>query len=428
MDLIILLVIIAVFAGGILFFKLPAGVALAAAALAGAIAAGEYFPVRHFVEGTFGFLDPVMIIAAAMIFMKTVEATGALGTLSYNMMKYLHGYPTILMILITLFIMFPGMLTGLSSTCILTTGALVVPGLIAMGMPRPAVGALLAIASVLGMIAPPINIPVMIIGGGVDMPYIGFELPLLIATMPAALFTALYFRFRYLKTFDITEVLAQMPHPVHDRHGYKLYIPLVFVVGAMILLRVFPEYIPDVGIPFIFIIGALLGFGTGEKFNFLVVSQKAIRESAGIIAILIGVGMLVQIMTLTGVRGSIAVNALNVPVEYIYIVIILLMPAFGSAYAAASILGVPLVFVFLGHNEIIITAALSLLAGIGDMMPPPSFLCVFASKMTGVDNHYQILGKSVIPILFIMLSGVLMMLFSSEINSLIQAIPFGRPY
>jgi len=76
--------------------------------------------------------------------------------------------------------MFPGMLTGLSSACILTTGSLVTPALLAMGIPPVAVGSLIAMLAVYGMIAPPINIPVMIIGGGVDMPYIGFEKPLLL--------------------------------------------------------------------------------------------------------------------------------------------------------------------------------------------------------------------------------------------------------
>ncbi|MGB5873865.1 MAG: TRAP transporter large permease subunit, partial [Bacteroidota bacterium] len=174
-ELLTILVMLAVFAVGVFLLKLPSGVALALAAVAGALVAGEGLPLRHLVEGTFGYLDAVLIIATAMIFMKAIEASGALGTLSYAMVSALSHRPTLLMILVALFIMFPGMLTGLSSSCILTTGALVTPALLAMGIPAVAVGSFLAVTAVFGMIAPPINIPVMIIGGGVDMPYIGFE-------------------------------------------------------------------------------------------------------------------------------------------------------------------------------------------------------------------------------------------------------------
>ncbi len=45
--------------------------------------------------------------------------------------------------------------------------------------------------AIYGMIAPPVNIPAMIIGGGIDMPYVGFALPLLVCTVPLAIFSAL---------------------------------------------------------------------------------------------------------------------------------------------------------------------------------------------------------------------------------------------
>ena len=117
-------------------------------------------------------------------------------------------------------------------------------------------------------------------------------------------------------------------------------------------------------------------------------------------AILAGVGMFVQIMTLTGVRGFIAVNALKLPEALLYAGIALAMPAFGSAYAASSVLGVPLVYVFLGRNEIVVTSGLSLIAGLGDMMPPPSLLCVFAAQLVGEHNHYRILRESLPMIIF----------------------------
>jgi gluconate:H+ symporter, GntP family len=396
---------------------LPSGVALALSSVAGALVAGQGIPVRHLVEGTFGYLDAVLIIATAMVFMKTLEASGALGAIGYGMMKSLYRRPTVLMLLVSLFVMFPGMLTGLSSACILTTGALVVPGLLAMGIPPVAVGSFIAMMAVFGMIAPPINIPVMIIGGGVDMPYIGFELPLLLLTLPAAIFTALWFRIRYVRKIDIDQVLAKLPPTTYGKHGPKLFIPLMIVVGLMIAVRVIPGYLPDIGVPLIFLLGTISAFGTGEKFRIIPLARQAIRESLPIMTILVGVGMFVQIMTLTGVRGFIAVSALELPPALLYAGIALIMPAFGSAYAAASVIGVPLVYVFLGRNEIVVASALSMIAGIGDLMPPPLLLCVFAAQLVGIKNQFLILRESLVPILVSLLLGIGAIIFAQQIGT-----------
>lgn len=419
-ELIILISMLAVFAAGVFWLKLPSGVAMAASSIIGALVGGQGIPIRHLIEGSFGYLDAVLIISTAMIFMKVVEATGALGTISYGMIKSLYRYPTLLMILVAFFVMFPGMLTGLSSACILTTGALVAPALVGMGIPAVSVGAFIAMMAVFGMIAPPINIPVMIIGGGVDMPYVGFEKPLMLLTFPLAIFTALYIRFRYVKKIDVNVVLAKLPASVYSVYGIRLFIPLIIVIGMMVGVRIAPDVVPDIGIPLIFMIGAVSGLWTGKKVEILTVAGTAIRESLPVLGILVGVGMFVQIMTLTGVRGFLAVSALQLPPELLYVGIALIMPAMGSAYAASSVIGVPLVFVFLGRNEIVVTSALSLIAGIGDLMPPPSLLCVFAAQLLGIKNHFQVLKAAVIPILVSLLIGILAIIYAAEIGSLFK--------
>ncbi|MCE1189484.1 MAG: TRAP transporter large permease [Ignavibacteria bacterium] len=418
-ELIVLIVMLVTFVAGVFILRLPSGVTLALSALLGALAGGEGIPIRHLVEGSIAFLDPILIVFTAMVFMKVVDATGALASINYTLIKRLHRFPTLLFILIVFFIMFPGMLTGISSTCILTTGALVAPALLAMGVPATAVGAFLAMGAVLGMIAPPINLPVMIIGGGVDMPYIGFEKPLLLATVPTAILTALYYRVRYLRKFDINEVLAKLPESVYPEYGFKLFLPIIFVVGFMVIVRVFAKFIPDIGIPLIFLIGALAGFGTGKKFKLDDIFKKSLNDSLPVLGILVGVGMFVQVMTLTGVRGYIATALLQLPQAYLYPAIAVIMPAFGSAFTASSVLGVPLVYVFLGTNEIVVTSALTLIAGIGDLMPPPSLLPIFAAQIVGEENHFRVLKKCTIPIILSLIVGVLMIIFARDIGILL---------
>lgn len=420
-ELIILLVMLAFFAIGVFGFKLPAGVSLMLAAIAGALVGGEGVPVRHLIEGGFGFLEAIMIIATAMIFMKVVNATGALSTISYSLIRKLHKYPTLLFIVIVVFVMFPGMLTGLSSACILTTGAIVVPALLAMGLPKRAAGALIAMAAVFGEIAPPISIPVMIIGGGVDMPYIGFNGPLFVASFPAAIITAIYFRVRYLKNFNIDAVLDKLEKPVYAEYGLKLYIPIAIVIILLFAEQLFPELMPHLGVPLIFMIGTLASFGTGNKFKVVELSQDAVRNAMPVMAILVGVGMFLQILTLTGVRGYLAVSALQLPEEIKYLAAVI-MPFFGSAYASASVIGVPLVFVFLGKNSIVVASALALMAAMGDLMPPPSLLCAYAGQMVKESNHFKILRTSIPAIVFTIIVGLLMIYFAQEIGQFLNSI------
>jgi TRAP-type C4-dicarboxylate transport system permease large subunit len=417
-ELLTILVMLAVFALGVFWWKLPSGLALALAAVGGAVAGGEGIPIRHLVEGAFGYLDAVLIIALAMIFMKAIEASGALGTLSYAMVSALSRQPTVLMILVALFIMFPGMLTGLSSSCILTTGALVTPALLAMGIPAVAVGSFLAVTAVFGMIAPPINIPVMIIGGGVDMPYIGFEGPLLLATFPVAILTAVYVRARYVRRVDTGAVLARMPAPVYRQYGLWLFLPIVVVIALLAAIRLLPTVVPDIGVPLVFAIGTAVAIPTGRRFNLLKLSRDAIRDALPVMGILVGVGMFVQIMALTGARGYLAVAALELPRALLYVGMSIIMPAFGSAYAASSVLGIPLVYVFLGTNEVVVAAALSLIAGLADMMPPPLLLCVFAAQLVGEAQPFRILRESLVPMVAAIVVGVLMIAYASEIGSL----------
>ena len=92
--------------------------------------------------------------------------------------------------------MFPGMITGSCTASVLGTGAIVAPVLMRMGLPRVTTGAVISSAAVYGMIAPPVNVPVMIIGGGIDMPYVGFGLVLAVLTIVPAILTTIWLAWR----------------------------------------------------------------------------------------------------------------------------------------------------------------------------------------------------------------------------------------
>jgi hypothetical protein len=180
----------------------------------------------------------------------------------------------------------------------------------------------------------------------------------------------------------------------------------------------FHEYVPHLGVPLIFIIGTLMGLLTKKGVRLIDVSRKALRSAMPVMAILVGVGMFLQILALTGVRGYLAVTALGLP-EGIRYFTAGLMPFMGSAYGSASIIGVPLVYVFIGKSTLVVTAALVLMAALGDLMPPPALLCAYASQIIEEKNHFRILKTCLIPIAISMTIGILILVFAQEISNLI---------
>lgn len=155
--------------------------------------------------------------------------------------------------------------------------------------------------------------------------------------------------------------------------------------------------------------------------NIIKATKEAINSALPVLGILMGVGMFIQIMTLTGVRGFIVINSLSLPSVLLYLGIAVAIPAFGavSAFGSASILGVPFVLALLGKNEIITTASLSLIAGLGDLVPPTALAGIFAAQVVGEQNYFKVLKKCLVPAVAILIWGLLFVIFAKPIGSII---------
>src|SRR4030067_2714505 len=135
--------------------KVPIGLALALSALAGALFAGEGPSLRHLVEGAFGYFDTILIILTATIFIKVLEDAGILDTVTALLLRTFYRSRVLLLLAAMLILMFPGMLTGSSTAAILSSGPLIAPVMMKLGLPRLQTGALIVMGGVLGMMAPP---------------------------------------------------------------------------------------------------------------------------------------------------------------------------------------------------------------------------------------------------------------------------------
>lgn len=418
-ELIAFLVMVAVFLLGCFLCKLPVSLSMVLASVAGAIAGGQGLALRHLVEGMFAYVDTIMVIATAMIFMKVIQESGALDAIASLIIQRFHKIPALMLIFIMVIIMFPGMITGSSTASVLSAGSIMAPVLMLMGVPVLETACILALGGVLGMIAPPTNIPAMIIGAGIDIPYSGFGLPLTMLTFPLAFLFVLMFGYKYVKNMNYVEVEAKLNTDSRERFGFKVYIPLLLAIVLMVLNKAVPA-IPDIGMPLVFLISAVVGCFTGYKFNFFKAAKESVHSALPVMGILMGVGMFIQVMTLTGVRGLIVTSCLSLPSFARYLALAISMPAFGaiSSFGSASVLGVPFLLSFLAKDQIIVAAALSLVASLGDMVPPTALAGIFAAKVVGMENYTPILKKCLIPCLIVVIWAILFIVFADQLSFL----------
>jgi TRAP-type C4-dicarboxylate transport system permease large subunit len=77
-----------------------------------------------------------------------------------------------------------GMFVGLSGVAVLAAGVFAVPALRRLGFEDPTIAAFIAVMATAGMIAPPMNVPAMLLADGVNMPWTGATGPLLAISIP----------------------------------------------------------------------------------------------------------------------------------------------------------------------------------------------------------------------------------------------------
>jgi TRAP-type C4-dicarboxylate transport system permease large subunit len=418
----ILSIMVAVFVGGCFLAKLPVALSLVLASVAGALVGGEGVPLRHLVEGTFGFLDTIVVIASAMIYMKVLQRTGVMDTIGRQITEAFYDRPSLLLVALMILIMFPGMITGSSTACVFTTGAMVAPVLMHMGIPRVQTAAILAVGAMLGMIAPPVCIPAMIIGEGIDMPYVGFFFPLLVLTFPLGIIFVLAMGRRFIrKGIDISTLVEKLPPSLYGSYGFKLYLPLVALFLLMVTPKALPQYVYDPGLPFDFMVATVIGLFTGKRINVLQVAREAMREAIPVMGILVGVGMFIQIMTLTGARGFFVGEALGLSKILLLAAVAITVPLFGavSAFGSASVLGVPFALALLGKDQVLAVSALALISSLGDLMPPTALAGIFAARVLEVENYFTVLKRCIVPAIVICAVGIAALVYANWVGRLL---------
>ncbi|MGA2361828.1 MAG: C4-dicarboxylate ABC transporter [Candidatus Aminicenantales bacterium] len=400
--------------------KISTELSLFAAALAGSLAGGNGIPARHIVEGAITYFDIVLIFVAATLFMNLLKESGGAAFVVRAIIRRFHRRKNLLFILLALLLLVPGALTGAGSVTVLILGGMVATVLGTMDIPGSKVAAIIFIIAGLSAAAPPVNFWAMLTAAGINMPYVGFFLPLLIPCVLLALVT-IFILGRKAKAVDLEKALRELPEAPARMNWTRVALPFVVFFVLLAAGRVFPFSFPILGLPLMFMAAALLAFLLSPvRIDFWRTSRETVHQLLPLVGTLTCAGILVQIMTLTGVRGLIAITTVTLPVTVVFLTLFLTLPVSETVlmWGSAPVLGVPLVLFFntIGLNPVVALAGMTIIWPLGDAIPPTAIIGRLTVATVGMKEPYsKFLKYCLVPAIIVAIVGTLMVVFSKKL-------------
>lgn len=427
--LVILAVMVAAYAAA-KAAKLSVELGIFAAAVAGGLA-GAFLgtpPIgelgRHLVEGSTTYLDVILVFFTATLFMTIVNESGGVDYVVRATLRAFGKRRALALLILMIIVLMPGALTGAGSVSLLVVGAPVALALGRLGIPKKRVAAILFIVAGLSAAAPPVNIWAMILCAGTAIPYVGFEFTLGIPVLLLGTFTILVLGWRK----DAATVSAEADLPVAGvgMTWWRVAIPFAVFFGMVAAYRVWPFSTPIFGLSLEFTAAAAAALLLSPKpIAFLRLARDTAKRLLPLLATMVGVGMLQQIMTATGVRGLLSFAVISTPLILLFFLLPVIIPVSEGilTYGGAAIIGIPLIWFLdsIGFHATVVIAGLSLLWPLGDGLPPTALIGRLSTMVSGYEGSYKDFLKSTwLPWLVITVVAMGMIIFSSKLAFLVR--------
>jgi GntP family gluconate:H+ symporter len=375
-------------------------------------------PFRHLVEGGFGFINLVLALFAGAFFGHMMRASGAADAAAAGIVRLSGDRRLLLLTLAALPLFVVGMFVGLSGVAVLAAGVVAVPALRQSGFDDATMAAFIATMATAGMIAPPMNVPAMLIADGVNMPWTNTSRALLALALPLAAAALVWFTVWQGPTKP-----RNAPAQGSVAACLRGFAPLLLIVVIWIAVRLFPTVLIDPASPLILVIGGLAALPMLPKGEL----RKAVMATFTgtpllLAAVLVTVGILVQIMTLTGVRGWLVISTMSLTVPWNYLSLALGMPLLGGALTAMSVsdvIGVPAAFSFIGQDMIINVAALSAIASLAEFVPPTAIAAALSCYVVGGGSIGQVIRRAWPPMAVLLVVALLMLVFARQLTGIL---------
>ena len=381
--------------------------------------------VRHLAEGSITYFDVCLVFLTATFFMSLFKEAGGVAYIVRKIVQTFHAHRIVCLLLLCFVMLIPGAITGSGTTTVLTVGALVGSVLMAMGVPEDRRVALIFVLAAMSAACPPVNLWAMMAAAGANMPYVGFALPLAVLSIAGALFATFLLAGRGEKV-DLTTALSDLPEAPEKWNGFRAAAPFVVLIALILAGRIWPHAFPTVGLPLVFMIAAAAVLLVSPvKLRLFQIARNTVENMVGLVGIMVIVGMLTQIMTLTGARGLLSLEVVVLPIGVLFAALWLILPVSEGIlqYAVAPLLGVPLIMLFnmRGLNPVIALACWSVMWPLGDCLPPTAVVGRAAVMELGYEGKYYggFIRVVLLPMLAILALCTVAMIFSKEIGTLI---------
>jgi GntP family gluconate:H+ symporter len=395
----------------------PLPLAFLVVAVATALLGDFGIPFRHLVEGGFGFINLILALFAGAFFGHMMRASGGADAAATGLVGAVGGriLPVLALAGLPLFVV--GMFVGLSGVAVLSAGVFAVPALRRLGYDDATIAAFVAVMATAGMIAPPMNVPAMLIANGVNMPWSNVAKPLLALSVPLAVAALAWFTWGCGPTRPAPGPAASEDGGVAA--GLRGLAPLAVIVAIWISVRAFPAGIVDPASPLILVIGALIALPFTPRVELRKVIMATFTGTPlHLAAVLVTVGILVQIMTLTGVRGWLVISTMALTAPWNFVSLLVGMPLIGGALTSMSVsdvMGVPMAFSFIGQDMILNVAALSAIASLAEFVPPTAIAAALACYVVGGGTVGQVFRRAWPPMAVLAALALLMLVFAREL-------------
>ena len=309
---------------------------------------------------------------------------------------------------------------------IFVLGSMVTTVVSAMGLSKKKTAAFVFMFAIMSAAAPPVNLWAMMIASGCDIPYVGFDVPLLAPLAVCALFTIIFLGWGS-KPKSKEEILAQLPE-APKMSAWRIVTPLVVLIALFLASNYLAHAIPVLGLPLMFIICAIVAALCNPKKmgfkDYLKIINDTFEQIFPLIATVLSVGMLQNAMSATGVKGLIGITFITMPVYLIYATVLFIAPVLQGAlnYGSAVVFGAPLIFMFnsMGYDPKIAAIALSLMFPIGDCLPPSRITGRLAIEATGYEGKYtSFLLTVLVPCLVLGLISLAMLIWPNSFTFLL---------
>jgi len=410
--------------------RLSVELAMFAAAVAGGLAGTvlKTPPVgelgRHLVEGSFTYFDVMLVFFTATLFMTIVNESGGVDYVVRATLRAFGTKRALALLVLMIIVLIPGALTGAGSVSLLVVGAPVAMALGRLGIGQKRVAAILFIVAGLSAAAPPVNIWAMILCAGTAIPYVGFEFTLGIPVLILGTFTVLVLGWK--REAGASAGLIGLPEPPRGITWWRVLIPFVVFFGLVIASRIWPFATPIFGLSLEFTISAAVALLLSPKrIAILALARDTVKRLLPLISTTVVVGMLQQIMTVTGVRGLLSFAVISTPLVLLFFLLPVIIPFSEGVltYGAAAIIGIPLIWFLdsIGFHATVVIAGLSLLWPLGDGLPPTALIGRLSTMVSGYGGSYRDFLKATwLPWLVITVAAMAMIIFSSKLAFLVR--------